>query len=173
MGFANLARATGETRGWASQSYPTRQGLRGKQKTQQSQRLLGFLELLTRFELATRFTPKTLRVFGGPGQLDMGDAPAVPALSPKPPEGRGHRGKNRKPSSQKRLLGFLELLTRFELVTRFTPKTLRVFGGPVPNDMGLRPKPPPHPRRQDEVTEKQKTTASKLLTVVSGAANQI
>ncbi len=109
MGFANLARATGETRGWASQSYPTRQGLRGKQKTQQSQRLLGFLELLT----------------------------------------------------------------RFELVTRFTPKTLCVFGGPVPNNMGLRPKPPPHPRRQDEVTEKQKTTASKLLTVVSGAANQI
>ena len=173
MGFANLARATGETRGWASQSYPTRQGLRGKQKTQQSQRLLGFLELLTRFELVTRFTPKTLRVFGDPGQLDMGDAPAAPALSPKPPEGRGHRGKNRKPSSQKRLLGFLELLTRFELVTRFTPKTLCVFGGPVPNNMGLRPKPPPHPRRQDEVTEKQKTTASKLLTVVSGAANQI
>ena len=89
------------------------------------------------------------------------------------PAGETGLGKNRKPSSQKRLLGFLELLTRFELVTRFTPKTLCVFGGPVPNNMGLRPKPPPHPRRQDEVTEKQKTTASKLLTVVSGAANQI
>ena len=130
------------------------------------------MELLTRFELVTRFTPKTLRVFGGPGQLDMGDAPAAPALSPKPPEGRGHRGKTKNAVSTK-LTAFLELLTRFELVTRFTPKTLCVFGGPVGNDMGVRPKPPPHPRRQDEVTEKQKTTASKLLTVVSGAANQI
>ena len=84
----------------------------------------------------------------------------------------GLRGKIENPAVKK-TTGFLELLTRFELVTRFTPKTLRVFGGPVPNNMGLRPKPPPHPRRQDEVTEKQKTTASKLLTVVSGAANQI
>ena len=121
MGFANLARATGETRGWASQSYPTRQGLRGKQKTQQSQRLLGFLELLTRFELVTRFTPKTLRVFGDPGQLDMGDAPAAPALSPKPPEGRGHRGKTKNAVSTK-LTAFLELLTRFELVTSSLPR---------------------------------------------------
>ena len=80
-------------------------GLWGKQKTQQSKRLLGFLELLTRFELVTRFTPKTLRVFGGPGQLDMGDAPAAPALSPKPPEGRGHR-KTKNHSKQTAYCGF-------------------------------------------------------------------
>ena len=85
MGFANLARATGETRGWASQSYPTRQGLRGKQKTQQSQRLLGFLELLTRFELVTRFTPKTLRVFGGPVPIGHGGRSGCACAFPQAP----------------------------------------------------------------------------------------
>ena len=78
-----------------------------------------------------------------------------------------------KTQQPKRLLGFLELPTRYELVTRSTPKTRCVFGGPGGNNMGLRPKPPPHLRRQDEVTAKQKTTVSKPLTVVSGAANQI
>ena len=81
-------------------------------------------------------------------------------------------GKQKTQQSQ-RLLGFLELLSGFELVTRSTPKTRCVFGGPGENNMGLRPKPPPHLRRQGEVTVKQKTTVSKSLTVVSGAANQI
>ena len=97
----------GGGRGWASQILLARQarpgvglhtaypqagetGLGKNKKPQQANCLLWFLELLTRFELVTRFTPKTLRVFGDPGQLDMGDALAAPALSPKPPEGRGH-----------------------------------------------------------------------------------
>ena len=49
--------------------------------------------------------------------------------APKPPEGFGHRiTKNH--SKQKYSLWFLELLTRFELVTRFTPKILRIIGDP-------------------------------------------
>ena len=110
MGFAKLSQPAGET------------GLGENRKPSSQKRLLGFLELLTRFELVTRFTPKTLRVFGGPGQLDMGDAPAAPALSPKPPEGRGHRGKTKNAVSTK-LTAFLELLTRFELVTSSLPRT--------------------------------------------------
>ena len=45
MGFANLARATGETRGGLAYSLPPgrRDGVGGKQKTQQSKKTTGFL----------------------------------------------------------------------------------------------------------------------------------
>ena len=105
--------------------------------------------------------------------MEHGGRSGLACAYPQAPEGRGHR--KTKNAVSTKLTAFLELLTRFELVTRSTPKTRCVFGDPGQWNMGdapalpaLTPKPP-----KDEVTAKQKTTVSKPLTVVSGAANQI
>ena len=48
------------------------------------------LELLTRFELVTRFAPKILRIFGDPGEIGHGGSvPLRLHAAPKPPEGLG------------------------------------------------------------------------------------
>ena len=48
------------------------------------------LELLTRFELVTRFAPKILRIFGDPGEIGHGGSvPLRLHAAPKPLEGLG------------------------------------------------------------------------------------
>ena len=65
----------------------------------------------------------------------------------------------------------LELLTRFELVTRFTPKSFQLLGGPTPFTWGCAP----NPRRtcgDGRGQEKQKIDEH-FYSPILGAANQI
>ena len=76
------------------------------------------LELLTRFELVTRFTPKSFQLLGGPTPSTWGCAP-----SPRRTCGDGRGQEKQKKSVSISTHRFLELLTRFELVTSSLPRT--------------------------------------------------
>ena len=65
-------------------------------------------------------------------------------LRPKPPPHLRRQGEvtaKQKTTVSNHLLWFLELLTRFEPVTRSTPKTRCVFGGPGEITWGYAPNP--------------------------------
>ncbi len=82
-------------------------------------------------------------------------------LRPKPPP---HWPRRTRPGKTKKSVSisthrFLELLTRFELVTRFYPKELSASWGPHAFYMGLRPKPPPHLRRRTRPGKTKKSVS--------------